>query len=109
MNPPFVPWPALTTEQRQQMKDILGSRLHGRSDLSMAFVSHALESLGQGGVMGTLLPASLLTMQAAEAWRRHLLDRADLRLIASLGDYGPLQLCASQRRRRRPDESPIRS
>ena len=88
MNPPFVPWPALTTEQRQQMKDILGSRLHGRSDLSMAFVSHALESLTQGGVIGTLLPASLLTLEAAEAWRRHLLDQADLRLIASLGDYG---------------------
>ena len=88
MNPPFVAWPALTTEQRQQMHDILGLRLHGRSDLSMAFVSRALETLTLGGVLGTLLPGSLLTLQAAEAWRKHLLDQADLRLIASLGDYG---------------------
>ena len=88
MNPPFVAWPALTTEQRQQMQDILGLHLHGRSDLSMAFVSRALKCLTLGGVLGTLLPGSLLTLQAAEAWRKHLLDQADLRLIASLGDYG---------------------
>ncbi|WP_419861194.1 HsdM family class I SAM-dependent methyltransferase [Candidatus Palauibacter sp.] len=88
MNPPFVAWPALTTEQRQQMHDILGLNLHGRSDLSMAFVSRALDSITLGGVLATLLPGSLLTLQAAEAWRKHLLDQADLRLIASLGDYG---------------------
>lgn len=88
MNPPFVAWPALTTTQRQQMHDILGVHLHGRSDLSMAFVSRALQSLTQGGVLGTLLPSSLLTLQAAEAWRKHLLDQGDLRIIASLGDYG---------------------
>lgn len=88
MNPPFVAWPALTTEQREQMQDILGVHLHGRSDLSMAFVSRALETLTAGGVLGTLLPGSLLTLHAAEAWRKHLLDQADLRLIASFGDYG---------------------
>ena len=88
MNPPFVAWFALTTEQRQQMQDILGPRLHGRADLSMAFVARALEYLTPGGVLGTLLPGSLLTLQAAETWRTHLLDQADVRLIASLGDYG---------------------
>lgn len=88
MNPPFVAWPALTTKQRQQMRDILGLHLHGRSDLSMAFVSHALASLTNGGVLGTLLPSSLLTLQAAGAWRKHLLDQADMRLLASLGAYG---------------------
>lgn len=88
MNPPFVAWPALTNEQREQMQDILGAHLHGRSDLSMAFVSCALENLTAGGVLGTLLPGSLLTLHAAEAWRKHLLDQADLRLIASFGDYG---------------------
>ena len=88
MNPPFVAWPALTTEQRQQMKDILGPSLKGRVDLSMAFVARALECLAPGGVLGTLLPGSLLTLQSADAWRQFLLDQADLRFIASLGDYG---------------------
>ena len=38
--------------------------------------------------MGTLLPGSLLTLEAADAWRRDILDTVDLRFIASLGDYG---------------------
>ena len=88
MNPPFVAWSALTTEQRQRMQNTLGSRLCGRGDLSMAFIARALESLVPGGVLGTLLPGSLLTLKAAAAWREYLLDKGDLRLIASLGDYG---------------------
>lgn len=88
MNPPFVAWPALTPEQRSQMADILGSHRLGRGDLSMAFVTKALDSLTPGGVLGTLLPKSLLTLEAAESWRDSLLHSADLRFIASLGDYG---------------------
>lgn len=87
MNPPFVAWPALKDEQRQQMRAVLGPRLEGRGDLSMAFVTRALEALVPGGVLGTLLPGSLLTLKAADKWRTDLLDRADLRFIASLGDY----------------------
>ena len=88
MNPPFVAWPALTSQQRQQMQDVLDRRLRGRGDLSMAFVTRALESLASGGVLGTLLPGSLLTLHAADKWREDLLDQADLRFIASLGDFG---------------------
>ena len=88
MNPPFVAWSALTKAQRQQMQDVLGRRLHGQGDLSMAFVTRAIKSLTPGGVVGTLIPGSLLTLQAAEAWREDLLDQTDVRLLASLGDYG---------------------
>ena len=88
MNPPFISWSALTKEQRQQMQDVLGPRLIGRGDFSMAFVTRALEALRPGGVMGTLLPGSLLSLQAASKWRLDTLDKADLRFIASLGEYG---------------------
>ncbi len=88
MNPPFVSWLALTPEQRQKMQDVLGHRLNGRGDFSMAFVTRALAALRPGGAMGTLLPGSLLTLKAADAWRRDVLDTVDLRFIASLGDYG---------------------
>ena len=88
MNPPFVSWPALSPKQRDQMREILGSRLQGRGDMSMAFVTRALDLLTEGGALGVLLPASLLTLQAAIHWRNDLTDRGDLRLLASLGDYG---------------------
>ncbi|MCH9019033.1 MAG: SAM-dependent DNA methyltransferase [Proteobacteria bacterium] len=88
MNPPFMAWSALDDQQRDQMRQVLGSRLQGRGDFSMAFVTRAIDILSPGGALGVLLPSSLLTLQAAEAWRTDLLERTDLRLLASLGDYG---------------------
>src|SRR5690606_13575530 len=69
MNPPFVSWPALSPEQRDTMRDVLGDRLEGRGDLSMAFVTRALDSVAVGGALGVLLPSSLLTTQSAVTWR----------------------------------------
>lgn len=88
MNPPFVAWPALTKKQRQQVRDVLGPSQRGRVDLSMAFVTRALERLTPSGVLGTVLPGSVLTSWAAAKWREHLLDQANMSLIASLGEYG---------------------
>ena len=87
MNPPFISWIALTSQQRSHMQEVLGGQLAGRGDYSMAFVTRALEALRLGGALGTLLPGSLLTLQAANDWRKSILDQADLRFIASLGDY----------------------
>ena len=88
MNPPFISWSGMKDEQRQQMREMLGSRLTGKGDYSMAFISRALDALRSGGVLGTLLPGSLLTLQAANAWRKSLLERADPRFLASLGEFG---------------------
>lgn len=88
MNPPFMAWGALDPRQRDQVRAVLGSRQQGRADLSMAFVTRALDVLNDGGVLGVLLPASLLTLKAAQEWRRDILERGNLRLLASLGEYG---------------------
>ena len=87
MNPPFISWLALTSQQRSHMQEVLGRPLAGRGDYSMAFVTRALEALRLGGALGTLLPGSLLSLDAAHDWRKSILDQADLRFIASLGDY----------------------
>ena len=87
MNPPFMSWPSLDNLRRDQMRQVLGARLRGRGDLSMAFVARAVDCLYPGGALGVLLPSSLLTLQAAEEWRTDLLEKTDLRLLASLGDY----------------------
>ena len=88
MNPPFLSWQYLNDHQRDQVRQVLGSLHKGRADLSMAFVSRAVNLLAAGGALGVLFPSSLLTLQAAENWRTDLLDRTDLCLLASLGDYG---------------------
>ena len=88
MNPPFVSWNALTSDQRMHMRDALGQSLAGRGDYCMAFVTRGLEVLSQGGALGTLLPANLLVLQETERWRQRIAEVADVRFVASLGDYG---------------------
>ena len=88
MNPPFVSWPALSVEQRQQVRETLGSALRGRADLCMAFLTSAVRSVACGGAVGSLLPASLLTADRAGAWRDNLLDHADIAFLGTLGDFG---------------------
>lgn len=88
MNPPFIAFAAQNQIQRDQLSRALGSSTAGRGDYSMAFVVRALEVLKCGGALGTLFPASLLASKAASHWRERLLDLADLRLLASIGDFG---------------------
>jgi predicted RNA methylase len=88
MNPPFGSWPSMEENQRDQVREILGNALHGRADLSMAFVLVALNSLRPGGAFGALFPASLLSLQSARGWRSAIAERAEVHFLASLGDYG---------------------
>lgn len=88
MNPPFLSWTAMSSVQRDQVRELMGPLLKGRADLSMVFVSRALRCLRPGGVLGVLIPSSLLSLLSAEKWRDAITSEADIRLIASLGDFG---------------------
>jgi SAM-dependent methyltransferase len=88
MNPPFIAWAAMDDEQRERVREVLSHRMGGRADYSMAFVTRALGSLNPGGALGTLLPASLLSLQAAADWREDIATNWSVRFLASLGDYG---------------------
>lgn len=88
MNPPFISAIAQSPTQKAQLRDVVGQRAASRGDYSMAFVAKALESLLDGGALGTLFPASLLTHQAATSWRERLAAKGDIRLLASIGDFG---------------------
>ncbi len=88
MNPPFIGFAVQTPVQRNQLAAALGAATAGRGDYSMAFVLRALEALKPGGVLGTLFPASLLSLKAAAAWRERVLDLADFRFLGSIGDFG---------------------
>lgn len=88
MNPPFISVIAQTTEQKTALREIVGSRAGSRGDYSMAFITRALDALKSGGAMGTLFPANLLTHDAVVPWRSHLAEKGDVRLLASIGDFG---------------------
>ena len=87
MNPPFIPWDRLTDKQRQQVGDELGDAARQRPDIAMAFVSKAVGSLKPGGVLGCVLPASLLTSQTGIAWREYLGQEGSLQLLGRFEGY----------------------
>lgn len=88
MNPPFISVIAQSPEQKAQLRAVVGEKAGSRGDYSMAFVTRALDSLVEDGVMGTLFPANLLTHDAAAPWREHLAATSDIRLLARIGDFG---------------------
>ena len=87
MNPPFISWGGLTPAQREQTRSVLDKGYAGRPDYSMAFIEKALNSAKSGGVVGTLMPSSILSLDASLVWRRRLLDRAVPKYLAVLGDH----------------------
>ncbi|MGZ5434500.1 MAG: HsdM family class I SAM-dependent methyltransferase [Pyrinomonadaceae bacterium] len=88
MNPPFISWGGLTNFQKGQVKSILGKHYVGRPDFSMAFIAKAITNVGSKGVVGTLLPSSVLSTEASLSWRRSLLDVVMPTFIGVYGDYG---------------------
>jgi predicted RNA methylase len=88
MNPPFLSWSAMSNAQREVVNEALGRTSGGRPDLSMAFISQGLRSVKEGGALGAVMPASLLSLETAQKWRSDLLDRAHLSVLSSLGEYG---------------------
>jgi adenine-specific DNA-methyltransferase len=88
MNPPFVSLRWLDDAQRKSMHRILGKHARGRPDLSMAFIERGVSNLKDNGVMGTLLPAGVLSMTYAQHWRRHLLDEGSVSFLAVFSEVG---------------------
>lgn len=87
MNPPFIAFGVQSAKQRQQLRDATDASA-ARGDYSMAFVARGLEALNPGGVLGSLFPASLLSLKAAASWRERLASEGDVRMLASIGDFG---------------------
>ena len=86
MNPPFVSLRALNDGQKKHINRILGRFSKGRPDLSMAFLERAVYSLKETGVLASLIPAGILSMTHAREWRRHLMDKVSVRLVASFSE-----------------------
>ena len=85
MNPPFASWQGMTADQRALVRKILGKAGRPRPDLSYVFLQKASRCLKQGGVLGSIIPASILDGYSAESLRKDLSDIMSPRIIARLG------------------------
>jgi hypothetical protein len=87
MNPPFIPLTDLDADQRQEVIDTLGDMNTGRVDIAMAFVLKAVQSLRPGGVLGCVLPGSVLYGDSGLKWRERLQQDMDIILMGRFEGY----------------------
>src|SRR5215469_10782781 len=86
MNPPFLSYGEMSTAQRSKIKRSLGSLAHGRIDMASAFLLRGARAVRAGGVLGSLMPASLLTGDSAKLIRADLSSEFATHLVGRLGD-----------------------
>jgi adenine-specific DNA-methyltransferase len=87
MNPPFRSWESMSSEHRSWVQGLLGGRAAGRPDLSVGFVTRALETLSPSGMLATLVPAGVLASDSLTGWRKELLSQATPTMLAVLGEH----------------------
>lgn len=87
MNPPFLSWDKMKDlpQLRDQVLQILPGI--GRANLSAAFLAKAVESVGNGGVLGVVVPTRLLNDQSYEMLRGVLSESMTLKLVGGLGSF----------------------
>lgn len=88
MNPPFIAWGGMNEQQREVVRAELGATYKGKADYSMAFVKRACERINNGGAIGTLMPASLLSSSHATRWRQYLREIVTPSFVGTIGDHG---------------------
>ncbi|MCL5035964.1 MAG: SAM-dependent methyltransferase [Chloroflexi bacterium] len=85
MNPPFLSWEGMSDEKKTQIKNILGDLCERRPDYSSAFILKAIRSLGENGVLGTVMPSSILHGDSYKKYRDYLSYMITPYLIGNLG------------------------
>lgn len=87
MNPPYISWSLMNTEQREQVTTIMGQTSTNRPNLASMFYLLASRSLSHGGCIGSLMPSSFLTTDAAKEIRNQANENVRPTLICNLGGF----------------------
>jgi hypothetical protein len=88
MNPPFAPWGRMSADERQSLQQVLGHAWAGQGDKAMGFVWRAVERIGPGKSVASIIPSSLLETKAGLRWRAGIGHRADISLVGRFRGYG---------------------
>lgn len=86
MNPPYASWSSLSPSARKRLSDVLGNLTRSRPDLAFGFMTKAARCLNAGGMLGAVIPASLLDGESAAPLREELDDLLNRRVIVRLGN-----------------------
>jgi len=89
MNPPFVSWELLKDKSSKDavLETLGGSFKKGKPNQSSAFFYKAVQALNDNGVIGCVLPTSILTFDSYALLRNQVEDSLTISLIGKLGNF----------------------
>lgn len=89
MNPPFSSWELLNNkENRDAVREALGKSFIGKKpNQASAFLYKALNHLNENGVIGCVIPSSILTLDSYSKLRTDTNDLVDIKLLGKLGNF----------------------
>ncbi len=88
MNPPFISWELLSNKNSKvAVKDTLASTFMGKPNQASAFFYKSVNCLLDGGIIGCVIPTSLLTLDAYKKLRSTISEIMTIELIGKLGNF----------------------
>jgi len=85
MNPPYVSWQEMSRSQKDTVSEILSTLKEKTPDYSSAFIWKASQSLAQGGILSTIVPASFFSGESNKKLRGELVTSLSTLLLGKLG------------------------
>lgn len=87
MNPPFLSWELMNRVDREIVSDILNSKTRKKPNIASAFILKATQHLKENGIVGTVMPSSILLSDSYKDFRTEIKDSLSLLLVGKLGNF----------------------
>ncbi len=88
MNPPFISWELLDTDkERTAVRETLGEYYDGKPNMAAAFFAKTIHCLNNDGILGCVIPSSILTFDAYKKLRIFCSKVLRINLVGKLGNY----------------------
>ncbi len=87
MNPPFLSWELMDNEQREIATNSLGELCEKKPNLASAFIYKSIQHLSKDGIIGSVIPSSILLMDSYKKIRNNIKDTLELLLVGKLGNF----------------------
>lgn len=89
MNPPFTSWELLDSKnKRDSVKESLGDSFIGKKpNQASAFIYKAINHLNNEGIIGSVIPSSILTLDSYSKLRAEIFEKINIEILAKLGNF----------------------
>jgi len=87
MNPPFISWELLNKQDRVIVQESLGNVAKKKPNLASVFIYKAVNHLKENGIIGTVMPSSILLMDSYKKLRERIKGQLTLLLVGKLGNF----------------------